>query len=88
MEIGADFVRRSGDLELTGSELNYQFRNTVTNAAGDVKTSISRFDVNLADDHVVRQGTHMNLESHLNGDPTMNLHLDIDPNTILPGDIP
>ena len=75
-------------METTGGGRNFQFRATGINSNEDMESRMARFDVNPADGHVLRSGAHLNLETHINGVPTQNLHIPRDPNTVLPGDIP
>jgi hypothetical protein len=87
--LGADHVGGVGIMELTGNGYNFQFRNTFTNAAGEIESRIGRFDINPASPHVQLNGPHLNLEVQVNGvsvkpDP----HYKIDPKTIRPGDFP
>jgi RHS repeat-associated protein len=89
VELGARHVNGQGVMEVTGSGTNFQFRNTVENAAGDIETRIGRFDINPADSHVQQYGPHLNLETQINGVSVgLDPHLPIDPRTIRPGDIP
>jgi RHS repeat-associated protein len=83
-----DFVGNSGWLEKTGKGTNFQFRSVTTNAQGDTIIRAGRLDVNMADSHVQKTGSHLNLQEWVNGVETQNLHLDIDPNTIRIGDFP
>ena len=75
-------------LNAAGKGTNFQFRNTSTNAAGQVETKIARFDVNPADPHVQNQGPHVNLETQINGKTKSNIHQPIDPATLREGDHP
>lgn len=59
-----------------------------TDASGNVIARMGRFDVNPADPHVVQDGPHLNLETHVNGRPVSNTHDTIDVQTIMPGDYP
>lgn len=89
VELGARHVDGRGVMEVTGRGANFQFRNTVENAAGDIETRIGRFDINPADPHVQQYGPHLNLETQINGVPVgLDPHLPIDPTTIRPGDFP
>lgn len=85
---GVDHVGPGGKMEATGKGTNYQFRSTTTDAEGNKVTKIARFDVNPADSHVAKDGAHLNLETHINGKSVSNVHIDIDPNTVRPGDHP
>jgi RHS repeat-associated protein len=80
-------VGPEGIMEVTPNG-NYQFRSTVKDAAGNVESKMGRFDVNPADEHVHRGGPHLNIETHVNGKQTENVHTPIDPSTVRPGDIP
>jgi RHS repeat-associated protein len=83
-----DHVNGRGVMETTGSGNNYQFRNAEVNEDGDVVTKIGRFDVNPADGHVQKEGSHLNLETQVNGKTTENSHIPIDPSTVRRGDHP
>jgi len=75
-------------METTGGGRNFQFRRTRTKPTGDTETRIGRFDVNLSDPHVARQGPHLNLEIQVNGRIRSNEHIPIDSATVRPGDTP
>ena len=73
----------------TGNGTNYQFLRTITNSAGQTETRIARFDINPVDSHVIAYGgPHLNLEIHINGKQTIDIHIDIDITSIRPGDHP
>ena len=83
-----DHVGSNGNLEVTPGG-NFQFRSTGINSNGQVESRMGRLDINPADPHVIRNGPHLNLETHINGRPVgIDPHTPIDPATILPGDIP
>jgi len=82
-----DHVGTDGIVETTKAG-NFQFRSTGINANGQVESRMGRFDINPADPDVLKQGPHLNIETHINGAQTQNLHFPIDPVTIRPGDIP
>jgi len=84
---GAAHVGGEGIVEITPKG-NYQFRTSSVNEAGETETQLSRFDVNPADPHVVKNGPHLNIETHVDGVPTANAHTPIDPKTIRAGDFP
>jgi hypothetical protein len=84
----ASHVGPDGFMETTGNGLNYQFRSMATDANGNVIARMGRFDVNLLDPHVGQFGPHLNLETQINGRIISNLHFDIDPLSILAGDMP
>ncbi len=77
-----------GVMETTGKGTNFQFRNTTTDANGNVTTKIGRFDVNPADPHVNANGPHLNMETQVNGRIQSNQHVPIDGSTVRPGDHP
>ena len=77
-----------GVMETTGKGTNFQFRNTTTDANGNVTTKIGRFDVNPADPHVNANGPHLNMETQVNGKIQSNQHVPIDGSTVRPGDHP
>lgn len=87
IDLAVQHVGPNDRLEVT-KKGNFQFRSTETDANGDTVTRMGRLDVNPADFHVVRDGTHLNLETRVNGNPDSNLHIPIEPTTIQPGDIP
>lgn len=82
VEAAVQFVGDNGDIVVTGKGTNYQFMSSATNAQGQTVTRIGRLDVNMADTKVMGNGPHLNLEQHVDGDPTFNLHLKIDPGTV------
>jgi len=49
---------------------------------------MGRLDVNPATQHVIDDGSHLNLETHINGQKVENIHISIDPSTVLEGDYP
>jgi hypothetical protein len=84
----AAHVGPNGIMEETGKGTNYQFRSTGADANGNTLSKMGRLDVNPADPHVVKDGAHLNLETHVNGKPSGNEHISIDPKTVRPGDHP
>lgn len=83
-----DHAGSNGIMEKTGRGTNFQFRTTTTNASGETISRIGRLDVNPADPHVIRNGSHLNLQVQINGQTDSNPHIPIDPSTIRPGDYP
>lgn len=75
----ASHVGGEGVMEATGKGLNYQFRNVITHANGDVEARIGRFDVNPSDIHVQSAGSHLNLETQINGKIKIKLHIGVNP---------
>ena len=68
-----------------------QFMTVTTDAAGQEIRKIARFDVNMMNGDVFKQGPHLNLETRINGirikkGPLADPHTPIDPATIRPGD--
>jgi RHS repeat-associated protein len=83
-----EHVGPTGIIELTGNQLNFQFRAMATDVNGNVIARIGRLDLNVADKHVALLGPHLNLEIHVNGRIVANIHVPIDPSTIRSGDTP
>jgi hypothetical protein len=80
----AQHVGPNGIVEVTRGG-NVQFRSTEIDANGQTINRMGRFDVNPGDPHVMRDGPHLNIETHING-VGPNIHISIDPSTIRPGD--
>ncbi len=88
VERAVDHAGPEGVMETTGNGLNYQFRGMETDDDGNTIARIGRLDVNPSDSHVAQNGLHLNLETQINGNTVSNIHIPIDPETVLSGDMP
>jgi uncharacterized protein affecting Mg2+/Co2+ transport len=87
IRLGAEYVNGSGEI-ITTPGGNFQFMYKTINEQGQTVIKIARFDVNPANNHVIRSGSHLNLQTFVNGMETENLHFNINPLTVQKGDIP
>jgi len=86
VEAAVEFAGDAGKMiETPGG--NYQFVGDAVDELGNRTTKIGRIDVNPADDHVLNQGPHLNLEHQARG-KSYNYHYPIDPSTIRRSDHP
>lgn len=66
----------------------YQWMSSTVNENGETVTNIARLDVNPNSAHIMSDGAHLNIETQINGRIVSNIHISIDPKTILAGDYP